>query len=66
MQNPRRVFVAKERLNDVVRRLSQEHPPGSGRLWGVNHYKDMGVVIAEEGIDIEGLVAEVLAAGEGA
>lgn len=59
-RNPRRVELPKEKLNDVVRRLRREYPPGRAPRWGVNSHEQLGWVVAEEGVEVERIVAEVL------
>jgi ATP-dependent Clp protease ATP-binding subunit ClpA len=60
--------VTKSEWRAVVDTLSEKHPPGSEWRWGFNSRKDRpGKVqfVAEEGIDLETIVADVLAGDDG-
>jgi ATP-dependent Clp protease ATP-binding subunit ClpA len=60
----REVEVARSELKAVTTALSERHPPGSEWQWGFNFRKDRpgkAQVSAEEGIDLEAVVAEALA-----
>jgi ATP-dependent Clp protease ATP-binding subunit ClpA len=63
-RSPRSVEVTKSEWQTVVDALSEKHPPGSEWQWGFNSRKDRPGKIqfsAEEGIDLEAIVAEALA-----
>lgn len=57
----RNVSVALHELRPVIDLLAQRHPPGSEWRWGFNQVGDppRGRVSAEEGIDLDAVVAEV-------
>jgi ATP-dependent Clp protease ATP-binding subunit ClpA len=60
--------VTKSEWQAVVDTLGEKHPPGSEWRWGFNSRKDRpGKVqfIAEEGIDLDAIVAEALAGNDG-
>ena len=62
LRNPVRVDFPKSALGDVVEILKQRHPPGSGLRWGINHDgAERAWAFAEEGIDLQGIVDEVVA-----
>jgi ATP-dependent Clp protease ATP-binding subunit ClpA len=59
----RTVEVTKSEWQAVVNALDEKHPPGSEWQWGFNSRKDRPGKIqfyAEEGIDLEAIVAEAL------
>lgn len=59
----REVEVARVNWQAVVDLLSQRHPPGSEWQWGFNSRRDRPGKVqfaAEEGIDLEGIVAEAI------
>lgn len=63
-RNPREVEVERAEWQSVVDVLSRVHPPGSEWQWGFNQRRDRpGKVqfLAEEGIDLDAIVAEARA-----
>jgi ATP-dependent Clp protease ATP-binding subunit ClpA len=54
------VEFPRDRLDDVVRLLLERHPPTKdGPIWGFNYVgADLAVVSAEDGIDLDAIVAE--------
>ena len=63
-RNPVRVDFPMSALEAVVEVLKQRHPPGSGLRWGINHDEaDRAWAFAEEGVDLQGIVDQVVADG---
>lgn len=65
-QGHREVEVARSEWHDVVDRLSKKHPLGSKLRWGFNSRRDRPGKVqftAEDGIDLDGIVAEARAHG---
>lgn len=61
LKNPVRVDFPMRALGPVVERLQQRHPPGSGLRWGINHDEaERAWAFAEEGIDLQAIVDEVI------
>jgi ATP-dependent Clp protease ATP-binding subunit ClpA len=63
-RGPRTTEVARSEWQAVVDLLNEKHPPGSAWRWGFNSRKDRPGKIqfaAEEGIDLEAIVAEARA-----
>jgi len=59
-----KVDFPRARLEAVVALLSERHPPGSGPSFGFNHNgKRSAWAVAEDGIDLQAIVDEVLAQG---
>ncbi|HUQ62178.1 MAG TPA: Clp protease N-terminal domain-containing protein [Acidimicrobiales bacterium] len=59
-----KVDFPRARLDAVVALLSERHPPGSGPSFGFNHNgKRSAWAVAEDGIDLQGIVDEVVAKG---
>jgi hypothetical protein len=66
-RGPRTTEVARSEWQAVVDLLNEKHPPGSAWRWGFNSRKDRPGRIqfaAEEGINLEAIVAEARA-GQG-
>lgn len=61
----RHVYVSRKEVQPIVDVLSQNHPPGSEWKWGFNLVgkPQRGRISAEEGIDLEGIVAQARAKG---
>src|SRR6185436_19309039 len=60
-RNPVRVDFPMRALGGVVKVLKQRHPPGSGLRWLINHDQaERAWVIAEEGIDLQVIVDQVV------
>lgn len=65
-RNPIRVDFPMSALGGVVEQLQQRHPPGSELRWGINHDEaERAWVFAEEGIDLQAIVDQVIAAQDG-
>jgi hypothetical protein len=61
-RNPVRVDFPMSALGQVVEVLRQRHPPGSELRWGINHDEaERAWAFAEEGIDLQGIVDQVIA-----
>ena len=63
--NPQRVDFPLSAMDQVIAVLVERHPPGAELRWGINHDgKDAGWAFAEEGIDLQGIVRQVLESAE--
>ena len=63
-RNRREIEVERAEWQSVVDVLSRLHPPGSERQWGFNQRRDRpgkAQFLAEEGIDLDAIVAEARA-----
>ena len=61
-RNPVRVDFPMRALGKVVEVLKERHPPRSGLRWLINHDQaELAWAIAEEGIDLQGIVDQVVA-----
>ena len=59
----RTVYVSKKELQPILDLLSKKHPPGSEWRWGFNRAGKprRGRISAEEGIDLDAIVAQARA-----
>jgi hypothetical protein len=61
-----RVDFPMSALGRVIESLRERHPPGSGLRWGFNHDEgERAWAFAEEGVDLQTIVDEVIATQDG-
>jgi Clp amino terminal domain, pathogenicity island component len=57
----RHVYVSEAELEPALKLLNERHPPGTEWRWGFNNVGEprRGRITAEEGIDLDAIVAEI-------